>query len=170
MQYRLIRSKRRKRSASLRVTKEGQIEVRAPMLMPKFFIDRFVSSKSGWIAKQIKLSSQPVIPLVQHRSVLELKRLLDQLVLDYTQKTGLRPVSIRLRLVKSYWGSCSPQGVISFSQRLVYAPAKAVEYVVVHELCHLKLRGHGPKFWALVNHYFPQSNEMRRLLRQIGRE
>lgn len=168
--YTLIRSKKRRRSATLRVIKGGEIVVRAPVFMPKFMIDKFVSSHQVWIDKQIKKVNIPTKPKVQLRTKDELEEFVKDLITKYEKITGLYSSSLRFRSVKTYWGSCSPSGVISFNTHLVYAPSEAVEYVVVHELCHLRYRGHGPRFWALVHKYFPRANEMRKVLRQIGRE
>jgi len=172
MQYTLIRSKNRRRSAALRVTASGEIVVRAPLYMPKFFLDRFVASHKNWIDKQkIKLEkARSSKPQVKHfYSVQDLQDFIINKVGIYQERTGLKPRSLKFKKVKSYWGSCSGIGVISFNIHLIYAPPEAVEYVIVHELCHLKWRGHGPRFWALVNKYYPKANEMKGVLRHIGR-
>lgn len=170
MQYTLVRSKRRRRSAAMRVTPQGEIVVRAPQYMPKFMIDRFVSTHTGWIAKQRDKLTKPVFPKRRYHTRTQLEDLVQSLVKQYGHLTGLSPSSLRFRQVKSYWGSCSPAGVLSFNLQLVFVPPQAVEYVVVHELCHLRHRGHGKRFWDLVYNLYPPANDMRTLLRQISRE
>lgn len=64
------------------------------------------------------------------------------------------------------WGSCGSNGRLNFAWRLVMAPLELVEYVVVHELCHLKRRDHSPAFWALVAEVLPDYRERRRRLQQ----
>lgn len=63
---------------------------------------------------------------------------------------GLVPSGIRFRTARTRWGSCSPSGVIMINRRLVHAPPEVVEYVVVHELVHLRHRNHSTKFWKTV--------------------
>lgn len=169
MQYTLIRSKNRRRSVSLQVSRSGELVVRAPFRMPKFFIDRFVSQHQDWVEKQKVERAKPKPLPVKHFSSREtLEKYIRMKTEHYAEITGLSPARLRFRQVKSYWGSCSPGGVISFNHNLMYAPPRAVDYVIVHELCHLKYRGHGKRFWDLVTRYYPQANDMRRVLRQLS--
>lgn len=69
---------------------------------------------------------------------------------DHATAFGVRPAAISIRDPRSRWGSASRQGRLMFSWRLVLAPAEALETVVVHELAHLRVFGHGARFWALV--------------------
>jgi predicted metal-dependent hydrolase len=69
---------------------------------------------------------------------------------DHATALGVRPAAISIRDPRSRWGSASRHGRLMFSWRLVLAPAEALETVVVHELAHLRVFGHGPRFWALV--------------------
>jgi predicted metal-dependent hydrolase len=71
---------------------------------------------------------------------------------------------------KSRWGSCSKLGNLNFNWRLLLAPLAVLDYVVVHELCHLKELNHGPRFWKLVARACPDYMVHRRWLRQHGRE
>jgi predicted metal-dependent hydrolase len=71
---------------------------------------------------------------------------------------------------KSRWGSCSKQGNLNFNWRLLLAPLAVLDYVVVHELCHLKELNHGPRFWKLVARGCPAYAAHRRWLRQHGLE
>ena len=83
---------------------------------------------------------------------------------------SLTPRSLRFTHVRTYWGSCGPTGVISFNLKLVETSPDAVEYVAVHELAHLRWRGHGVRFWEMVNKHYPRANEIRRTLRQHARD
>lgn len=170
-EYTLIRSKKRRRSVAMKISPTGEIIVRAPVLMPKFMIDRFVREHESWIIKQKTRTAIPSLPLIPHLdSPRSLEDFIKMKVKHYSTIMNLFPARLRFRNVRSYWGSCSPAGVISFNHHLLYAPREAVEYVIVHELAHLKYRGHGIRFWDLVRKYYPRANEMRRALRQIPRE
>jgi predicted metal-dependent hydrolase len=76
----------------------------------------------------------------------------------------VEPAGFALRDPKSRWGSASREGRLSFSWRLVLAPPEALETVVVHELAHLRVFGHGPRFWSLVTSRRPDHVEWRRWL------
>jgi len=79
---------------------------------------------------------------------------------------GVRPVAITIRDPRSRWGSASRAGRLSFSWRLVLAPPEALETVVVHELAHLRVFGHGPRLWAFVAGRRPDHLVWRRWLRE----
>jgi predicted metal-dependent hydrolase len=79
---------------------------------------------------------------------------------------GVRPVAVTIRDPRSRWGSASRAGRLSFSWRLALAPPEALETVVVHELAHLRVFGHGPRFWALVAGRRPDHLIWRRWLRE----
>ncbi|MEO8208799.1 MAG: SprT family zinc-dependent metalloprotease [Chloroflexota bacterium] len=80
------------------------------------------------------------------------------------------PVKITLRDTRSRWGSASRKGSLSLSWRLVLAPPEALETVVLHELAHLRVFGHGPRFWALVADRRPDHADWRRWLRTHSHE
>ena len=69
---------------------------------------------------------------------------------------------------KTLWGSCSPKDVISLNWRLIAAPREVFEYVVVHELCHLRERNHSSRFWGLVEELMPDYRERRAWLKEHG--
>ena len=70
---------------------------------------------------------------------------------------------------KSRWGSCSSRGNLNFNYKLIFLPPEVLDYVVVHELCHLREFNHGPAFWELVGQVLPNHKELRRALRQAER-
>jgi predicted metal-dependent hydrolase len=78
---------------------------------------------------------------------------------------GVRPTSIAVRDQQTRWGSASKQGSLSFSWRLILAPAFVLDSVVVHELAHLRHANHGAAFWALARTHAPRTDEARRWLR-----
>lgn len=83
---------------------------------------------------------------------------------------GVAPVAISIRDQRTRWGSASRAGRLSFSWRLVLAPPAALETVVVHELCHGRIFGHGPRFWELVASRVPEHAIWRRWLRHHALE
>jgi hypothetical protein len=85
---------------------------------------------------------------------------------NHAQYLGVRPGAVSVRDQRTRWGSASRSGRLSFSWRLVLAPPEALETVVVHELAHLRVFGHGPRFWALVAQCRPDHRTWRRWLRE----
>ena len=81
---------------------------------------------------------------------------------------GLVPSAVRIKEHKHLWGSCSSRGTVNLNWRLILAPEPVFEYVVVHELCHLRERHHQPPFWQLVGEVLPGYEAQRRWLRANG--
>ena len=83
---------------------------------------------------------------------------------------GVPPGRISIRDQSSRWASASASGALSFSWRLILAPPDVLDAVVVHELAHLRVRGHSRAFWELAERHAPQTREARRWLRAHARE
>lgn len=98
----------------------------------------------------------------------EARRDLDARVGWHARTLGLRPRRITLRDQKSRWGSCSSNGQLSFSWRLVLAPPVVLDYVAAHEVAHLAEMNHGPRFWALVRRTTSSVDEAKSWLREHG--
>lgn len=88
----------------------------------------------------------------------------------YHEITGGSYTSIAVRDQKSRWGSCSSRGTLSFNYRLIFAPQPVLDYVVVHELCHLTHMNHSRDFWDMVAEVMPEYAEHRKWLRDNGHE
>jgi predicted metal-dependent hydrolase len=86
----------------------------------------------------------------------------------YSRMLKLYPGTIRIKEQKTMWGSCSGRGNINYNWRLIMAPIDILDYVVVHELCHLKHKNHSKEFWNLVESIFPDYSQNRKWLRENG--
>ena len=95
---------------------------------------------------------------------------LEARVAVHAKRLGLIPNRITVRDQVSRWGSCSSNGNLSFSWRLVMAPAKILDYVAAHEVAHLAEMNHGPNFWALVRKTYPELDEAKNWLDAFGIE
>lgn len=86
----------------------------------------------------------------------------------WSDQMKLKPSQIRFRNQKTRWGSCSSRGVINFNWRLIGAPLDVVDYIIVHELAHLKFMNHGAHFWGLVETQIPTYNQAEKWLKDRG--
>lgn len=84
----------------------------------------------------------------------------------FAERLGVQPRRVRIKDMKSRWGSCSAKGNISISFRIVMAPPEVVDYLLAHELCHIIHRNHSKDFWALVGHTIPRYEELKKWLRE----
>jgi predicted metal-dependent hydrolase len=82
------------------------------------------------------------------------------------KEMGVQPSSLSIRSQRTRWGSCSTRGTLSFNWRLIMAPPEVLDYVVVHELAHMKQRNHSKAFWAVVARYCPDYLKHRNWLKQ----
>jgi predicted metal-dependent hydrolase len=89
---------------------------------------------------------------------------------EYAKQHGFSPKQVKITSAKTRWGSCSPNGTLNFTWRLVMAPIEVIDYVVVHELAHLRVKNHSKKFWKVVESILPGYNLQRKWLREHGHE
>jgi predicted metal-dependent hydrolase len=98
----------------------------------------------------------------------EARRDIEALVEKHTAAVGRKAKAIRFRDTSSRWGSCTADGTLSFSWRIMMAPPTVIDYLVAHEVAHLKEMNHGPKFWALCKELCPRTDEARAWLKRNG--
>ncbi len=89
-------------------------------------------------------------------------------VAHYAERLGVAVPAVFIRDQKRRWGSCHPRGCVYLNWRLVLMPPDLLDYVVAHEVCHLRRADHGPRFWALVGSLVPDVKERRARLRRDG--
>ncbi len=98
----------------------------------------------------------------------EAKRRIIPLAAIHAEKLGVAIKTIRVKDTQSRWGSCAPDGTLAFSWRLVMAPDAVLDYVVAHEVAHLRELNHSPRFWAHVAALAPHRDEAETWLREEG--
>lgn len=86
----------------------------------------------------------------------------------FSDVTGLYPSAITIKSYKARWGSCSIQGEINFNWQLIQAPPEVIDYVIIHELCHISQHNHSKDFWNLVIHFMPKYKQHRQWLKDHG--
>lgn len=92
------------------------------------------------------------------------RRDVNEIVTRHAARSGLSPRSVRVADFANGWGSCGPDGNILINWHLIFAPKKVLEYVVMHELAHLRHRSHGPEFWAFLSSLSPDFIQPKRWL------
>lgn len=220
LDYLLERSRKRKKTISLQLRKDGSIVIQSPYGIPTSKIDDFFRRKKNWLKKKIeeKDNQAAVIkpkdflpgetflylgyayPLILrnddprfhpltfsgHQFILETESLhqarhlfvewykerareyIEEKILHYGGTMQLYPVHVRIGSAGSRWGSCSPDNRLSFTWRLMMAPCTVIDYVVVHELAHIREKNHSNRFWNLLDNAIPDYKRCRLWLRGNG--
>lgn len=163
--YELIRSDRRSLSLGIR---DGRPLVRAPRRLPKSEIDKFVAAHEDWIIKQLEKArpmQNEISPEEEKRLRAAAREYLPGRVEYFGALMGLHPAGITISGARTRFGSCNSRGRICFSFRLMQYPDEAIDYVVVHELAHLRHMNHSKEFYALVERYLPDYKRRRAMLK-----
>jgi len=160
-----------RKTFSIVITDALQVLIKAPYGAPKQEIERLVFKYSGWIQKNLEKKKNALAakkPLTPER-VRELKRLAQEILpaktAYYSKIMGVSPTSVKITSAKKRFGSCSAKNGICYSFRLMEYPDKAIDYVVVHELAHIRHKNHSKAFYATVAKYLPDYPERIKLLK-----
>jgi predicted metal-dependent hydrolase len=163
----------RARRYVVRVKSDGSVRVTIPRWGTRREAQAFAEAQRDWIDKQrAKLEAGPrgAAPLIQADAERELRkratRELPARLLTLAGGLGLTVARVSIRNQRWRWGSCSRSGHICLNWRLVAMPDWVRDYVMLHELMHLKRMDHSPRFWKLVARVCPTFQEARTWLRQ----
>lgn len=170
----IVLERSNRKTLAIQVTSDLYLQIKAPIQMSERKIHRFLLQKQFWIYKRAKSEMSNAENRVD-RSEEEIKRLREQarVVLtrkscEYASQLGVMFKKIRIGNQRTRWGSCSSKGTISYNWRLILMPEPIVDYVVVHELCHLLEMNHSDRFWGLVESIMPNYAERRAWLKKNG--
>lgn len=167
MEYTLIREKRK--TIMVKADFDGKIVVKAPLLMLKSDIDAFIEKNSERIEK-MRVSSVKRGEEYRRYDRAELikrgKEILSVRLPFWEEKTGLVPKSVKITSAKGRYGSCSAKGNICFSMYLFTKSDDEIDYVIVHELVHLKELNHSKAFYGIVEKYIPDYKAVQNKLRR----
>ncbi|GBD99541.1 MAG TPA: M48 family peptidase [Nitrospirae bacterium] len=120
------------------------------------------AGKSGKVSEEIR-------DVITEWYKIQAARRIPERVEIYADKMGLKAPGVFIRDQKRIWGSCSSRGVLRFNWRIIMAPMSLVDYVVVHELSHLKYRNHSKSFWGYLGMIMPDYEKRREALRKQGK-
>ena len=166
--YTVIYSKRK--TIGIEVTRDTRVIVRAPAGCSKGLIDKTVSKHSKWIERAVlrqkaRAENRPEPSPEEIKAlVAKARAVLPVRTAHYSAIMGLHPQAVKISSAKKRFGSCSAKNSINFSWRLMLYPPEAVDYVVVHELAHIRHKNHGGEFYTLIESVLPDYKERRKML------
>ncbi|OGP74315.1 MAG: hypothetical protein A2V86_07140 [Deltaproteobacteria bacterium RBG_16_49_23] len=215
----LIRSKKRRKTLSLRVKEDGRIVLYVPYHTPKGEIEGFIKEKESWVIKKISEKErsiketerafipgekflylgesypleiresdhqEPPLKLSFGKFILgqdhiekardlfvqwykrEAKEKIAGRVGYYSNRLDLFPKGIKITSAKYRWGSCSRDNQLSFSWRMIMAPLTIIDYILIHELAHIKEKNHSRRFWVYLESILPDYRRKRLWLKENG--
>lgn len=137
----------------------GFVQVTKPTYVSDKEVERFVHEKRDWILEKMsefkKYGTNRNLFVDDREHFLKHKERAQKFCEEkvaYWNRNRKFPVNdIRVKRVRSMWGSCSSQGNLNFNYKILFVPEKVADSIVVHELCHLKEMNHSPRFWRLVD-------------------
>ena len=165
--YTLVRSKRK--SVSIQVDENCNITVRAPLRLSQKEIDRILLEKKAWLEKTIvsqrekkknaKVYSDDEIKILREKA----KEIIPQKVEYYAEIMQVEPASVKINSAKKRYGSCSGTNNLNFSLYLMDKDERFIDYVVVHELAHIKHHNHSKDFYKFIEQIMPDYKERMKL-------
>lgn len=148
------------------------VVVTLPMRMSERMVEPFLQEKAGWILKVLKKlekhKTKFPIRISEAEYIANKDRAQNTIsgrVTFFNQFYRFQYKNISIRNQKTIWGSCTRQGKLQFNYKLLRLPQRLLDYVVVHELCHLQEHNHSEKFWRLVEKVLPDHKQLRKVLR-----
>ncbi len=171
--YYQIRKHKRAKNLKVAVHNTGEVVVTVPFFISLKKGEEFLKAKITWIYKRVPRNNQASrLNHSRRKEYLAQKEkarsLVERKVNLFNQFYNFPVQKIFIRNQKTRWGSCSSKGNLNFNYKMINLPDKLSEYIVVHELCHLKELNHSKKFWDLVNQTIPDYQERRKELKHIN--
>lgn len=169
-----LRRVRRSRHIRLSVGADGRVLLTYPFWVSQKTAQDFLLSKKEWLEEkwqELAILPDPCRRRGGREDYLKNKELARRLALKklehFNQFYGFNFTRLSIRDQRSRWGSCSKAGGLNFNYRLVFLPEELLDYIIVHELCHLKELNHSQSFWRLVAQTIPDYQARRKKLKQI---
>ncbi len=169
-EYELIRSGRK--TIELSISKELKIIVRAPNRMSINDVNSFVIKHEKWIEKHLAIAKKHYegnsYKDLSEDEINSLKKkaaeIIPSRVKYYSEIMEVKPTGVKITSAMTRWGSCSAKNSLCFSYRLMLYPIEVIDYVVVHELAHIKLKNHSKFFYEEIEKYMPDYKERIKML------
>ena len=220
LNYQVIRSKKRRRTLSIRIKEDASIVISVPFATPKWEIERFIAKSQSWIRKRLAERErqpgqnekvyrpgerflysgewypleiedehhhhQPPLRLSFGKFILrrdcigkaqqvftdwykkESRERIAERIDYYSNRFQLFPKGVKITNARCRWGSCSAGNKLCFSWRVIMAPIKVLDYILIHELVHIKEKNHSKKFWGCLESFLPDYRGCRIWLKENG--
>lgn len=167
----IIRRSKKARRERLTMYEDGQLVAVIPWSRSFSSGSSLITEKISWIernVKQFEKTPRISLPKVSKQDLPEyLKKarlIVEERVSFFNQYYGYRFNKIFVKNHSAQWGSCSSNKNLNFNYKLMFLPDKLIDYIVVHEICHLKQLNHSKKFWDLIEETIPDFKERESLL------
>lgn len=165
----------KRKSIGIRVLEEGIVKVKAPYFTSKKSIENVLLENKDWIeAAFLRMEDEKEhhIPAFSEEEIKEYRKEARKIFLKksefYSKCMDVSYERIAVKDQATRWGSCSRKGNLNFNWRLILMPEEILDYVVVHELAHLKQLNHSPEFWKIVQEVLPDYKSRRKWLKENG--
>lgn len=152
------------------ITNKESVTVTGPRRVSYRTLEQFFVERSAWVSQQLQhFETKPSKSLALSQDVYKKKKpaaqkQVEQKLLQWNKFYQFSWQRVTIRNQKTRWGSCSSRGNLSFHTRIIDLPEELQDYLVVHELCHLKEMNHGPRFWKLVSQAIPGAQHLKKKL------
>ena len=166
---------RRARRMRLTIYSNGNLVITAPQKMNLNIIERYIKEKSRWVIEKLGYFKNNLKPIFkketkEEHSVNRNRALVlaQERIAHFNKSLGFKYNRITIRNQRTRWGSCSSRGNLNFNYKIIFLSPKLADYIIVHELCHLKEFNHSHKFWNLVAKLIPDYLSARNELKKCG--
>ncbi|MBQ9551642.1 MAG: M48 family metallopeptidase [Clostridia bacterium] len=173
----IIVKKVKAKSFSIRITPDGKAELRVPLRTSRRTVEdvirRYRPKIEEMARKQQKVAAEfGALPALDEKALAsytkQTRQLLSERLDGFAAQIGVTYHRVSVKKQVSRWGSCSGKGNLKFNCLLSLLPPDVADYIMVHELCHLKQLNHSPAFWAEVARVLPQYRQSERWLKRYG--
>lgn len=172
----LIKKSKRARRLRLAIYCDGSFVITAPSDLAIGKIENYIVQKTEWVLEKLKIMKKrgksKIFKLVNEGNYQNLKiqalKLAETRVMFFNKKYKFKYNKISIRNQKTRWGSCSKRGNLNYNYKIALLPKKLADYIIVHELCHLKEFNHSRKFWNLVGKAIPEYDEVINKIKKLS--
>jgi len=167
----IVKASRRAKRVRLMMYHDKSIVITRPYGISEGLVERFMREKAEWILRKLKrLAEYTVVrSSAAHYATYrdEARQFIEMRIRYLNAFYGFEYKKITIRAQRTRWGSCSQDKCLNFNYRIMFLPPHIADYIIVHELCHLKQFDHSERFWSLVARAIPDHRETRKALGRI---
>lgn len=163
---------KRSRTLKLAIYRDGSLVVTTPPRVSEYTIVDFLYKKAVWVIEKIEyFKNSPQIEVITHtkEEIVYYKKIAEEILHKrlpfFNNFYTFSYNTVTIKNVTTRWGSCSSKGNLNFNYKIALLPPNLSDYIIVHELCHLKEMNHSERFWKLVEKQIPNHKELRKQLR-----